>query len=378
MSSVNPNQMSSVNSNQMSMSSVHTHQMSDVNTDQMSLSNVKCQFPETVKLIQNYKDVFEGTGKMPGLVSLKIDENVKPVAHPPRPIPEALREPAKAKLDQLELEGIIEKIPLGTPTPWCSPMHLVLKNKPTEGHKASAKDLRITIDPRDLNEALLREYHPINTIDEVIKRTHGSTLFTKLDARQGFFQLVLDEPSSFLTAFNTPFGRYKYNRLPMGISAAPEIYQRVMQEVFGQINGCEVIFDDLLIHGPNLTDHNKTLKQVLDCARQNNIVFNAKKLSLCDKQVEYVGHVLSDQGVKISPDKVAAIVNMPEPQSVANVQTFLGMVNYTCKFVPNLSSLTLPLRNLIKESSDPQFKWHWDECHVQAFTALKRLLRHQY
>jgi hypothetical protein len=132
-----------------------------------------------------------------------------------------------------------------------------------------------------------------------------------------------------------------------------------------------VIFDDLLIHGATKADHDVTLKQVLQIARDNNVVFNVNKMSLCDDQVEYVGHILSDRGVKVSPDKVSAVVNMPRPKSIANVQTFLGMVNYTCKFVPHMSSLTLPLRSLIKESADPQFRWHWDKCHEEAFLSLK-------
>lgn len=333
--------------------------------------DVKCNSSETMNIVKQYKDVFVGTGKMPGVVSLKIDPDCTPVAHPPRPIPEALRQAAQVKLELLEKEDIIEKIPLGVPTPWCSPMHIVLKKKPEVGKQICASDLRITIDPKDLNQALLREYHPINTVDEIIRRTHGSELFSKLDARQGFFQLVLDEESSLLTAFNTPFGRFRYNRLPMGISAAPEIYQRVMQELFGDVKGCEVIFDDLLIHGATNDDHDVTLKQVLQIARDNNVVFNVNKMSLCNSQVEYVGHILSDKGVKVSPDKVSAVVNMPKPKSIANVQTFLGMVNYTCKFLPHMSSLTLPLRSLIKESADPQFKWHWDRCHDEAFSALK-------
>ena len=211
-------------------------------------------------------------------------------------------------------------------------------------------------------------------MEQVITKTHGSKLFTKLDARQGFLQLVLDEESSLLTAFNTPFGRYRHKRFPMGISVEPEIYQRVMQEIFGTIEGREVIFDDLLIHAPNVRIHNWKLTEVLQKARTNNVVLNPDKLHLCDDKVEYVGHILSAVGVTVSPDKVAAVLNMPQPQSVADVQTLLGMVTYTCKFLQNLSSMTEPLRQLIKASTQIGFKWHWDECHQTALDKVKRAM----
>ena len=337
--------------------------------------HVKCNYPESQAILAEYKDTFQGIGKIPGEVSLKIDPSVTPVAHPPRPVPEALRGAVKDKLDQMEKEGILEKIPPGAPTPWCAPMHTVLKKPKSKGLGPITKDdVRITIDPRDLNQALMREFHPINTLEQVITKTHGSKLFTKLDARQGFFQLALDYDSSLLTAFNTPYGRYRHKRLPMRISVAPEIYQRTMQDIFGSIEGCEVIFDDLLLHAPDLQSHNQLLRKVLQTARKHSVVFNVNKLYLCQPQVEYVGHILSGEGVKVSPDKVAAVVDMPQPQSISHVQTLLGMVTYTCKFLENLSSMTEPLRQLIKEAGSPGFQWHWDPCHQAAFEEVKQAM----
>ena len=127
---------------------------------------------------------------------------------------------------------IIEKIPVGKPTAQCSHMHVV--------HKKSSwpnADVRITIDPQDLNKALLREYHPMTTLEDVITRTDGSKFFTVLAAYKGYFQIELDEESSYLTTFSTPFGRYRYKRLPMGISSAPELYQRAMNDMFSDIVG---------------------------------------------------------------------------------------------------------------------------------------------
>ena len=320
----------------------------------------------TQAIIAKYHDVNEGVGCIPGEYSLKCDDSVKPVAHPPRPVPAALREAVKAKLKSLEECGIIERVPVGTPTPWCSSLHVVLKK--------NRKDVRITIDPKDLNRALLREYHPILTVEDVITRTHGSKYFTVLDAQQGFFQIKLDQESALLTAFNTPFGRYFYKRLPMGISSAPEIYQRAMTDLFKGIDNVEIVMDDILVHGSTLEAHNKTLETVLQRCRDNNLKLNSSKTKLAQNEVEYVGQLLTPSGVKIAPSKVRAVLEMPSPKNINNVHTLLGMVNYTMKFLPELSAVTEPLRLLLKESNTHNFKFHWDPVHEQAFQKLKSMM----
>jgi hypothetical protein len=330
----------------------------------------KRQVPlSTQNILRRYEEVTQGIGCIPGEYTLKFDSSVTPVAHPPRPIPAALREAVKAKLAALERDGIIEKVPVGIPTPWCSSLHTVLKKK-TEGKT----DVRITIDPKDLNRALLREFHPINTVEDVITRTSGSQFFTVLDANQGFFQIKLDEKSAHLTSFNTPFGRYFYKRLPMGISSAPEIYQRAMSEIFVGLDGVEIIMDDILVHGDTLEKHNERLEKVLQRCKEKNLRLNPSKIKLAQSEVEYVGQVLTKHGVRISEDKIKAVIQMPAPSNINNVQTLLGMVNYTMKFMPNLSAITEPLRELIKESNQRNFKFHWDEVHQESFKELKRLM----
>jgi hypothetical protein len=318
----------------------------------------------TQEIYNSYSDVQQGIGKIPGKISLTVDPNVSPVANPPRPVPAALRDATLRKLQEMEDSGVIEKIPLGTVTPWVSSMHVVPKKNTSE--------VRITIDPQHLNKALQREYHPITTIEDVITRTSGSKLFTVIDANQGYFQLELDEKSSHLVVFNTPFGRYRYKRLPMGISSAPEIYQRAMNELFSDIEGVEIVMDDILIHGPTIDVHDQRLKKVLQRCRDINLKINPKKTKLCVKEVEYIGHKLTDQGVKVSDEKVRAILEMPEPENISQVQTLLGMVNYTMKFMPNLSAVTEPLRQLIKQGSDANF--YFDEVHRQSFTKLKKMM----
>ena len=300
--------------------------------------------PSAQAVYKQYADVTQGMGKIPGKYALKIYENAQPVAHPPRPIPSALRDATKKKLDEMEKLNIVQKVPVGSPAPWCSALHLVHK-KNTLPHV----DVRILIDPKDLNKALLCEYHRMTTPEEVTTRTNGLKIFTVLDTNMGYFQIKLTNESQDLTTFNTPFGRYKYLRLPVGISSASEIYHRAMGEMFSGIKGVKIIMDDILIHAPTLEVHNQRLDRVLRWCREQNLKLNPKKTKLCTNNVVYIRHVLSDEGVKIDDEKVKAVVNMPELTSIDNIHTLLGMVTYTCKFLPNLSSVTEPLRELIKE-----------------------------
>ena len=184
-------------------------------------------------------------GKIPGEWHLSIDQDYTegPVSFGSRPIPAAMREMTKAQLDFLEEHDIISKVPKGVPTPWCSQMHVV--------HKKDGKSVRVCIDPKFLNQALLREYHPIKTLEDVLTKIQGSKCFTVLDANMGFYQLQLDAESQLLTCFQTPWGRYKYQRLPMGIKSAPELYQRAVEEIFQDVDNLGNIFDDILLYSAN-------------------------------------------------------------------------------------------------------------------------------
>ena len=120
--------------------------------------------------------------------------------------------------------------------------------------------------------------------------------------------------------------------------------------------------------------HNQRLEKVLLRCREKNLNLNAKKTKLRAPEIEYVGHKLTAEGVKISEEKVKAVMEMPEPKSIENVRTLLGMVTYTCKFIPNLSTITEPLRQLIKASNERNFKFHFDQCLKEAFKELKKVM----
>ena len=246
------------------------------------------------------------------------------------------------------------------PSDWVNSMVTVIKPN---------GKLRICIDPRDLNKAIKREHFPTKTVEEVVARMPNAKIFSVLDASSGFWQIELDQESSKLCTFNTPFGRYRFKRLPFGLCSAQDVFQDVMSEIFSGIEGVEVIVDDLLIWGENQQQHDERLKQVLDRARQKNLKLNKEKSQIALSEISYIGHILSKEGLKPDPRKVQAITEMNRPQNKEDLQRFLGMITYVAKFIPKFSQVSTPLRELLEKD----IEWHWTESQEKSFTSLKTL-----
>lgn len=190
---------------------------------------------ECMQLLDEFADVFEGDGRLQGKVHLEIDETITPVQQHPRRVPVALRNELKELLADLEQRNIVQKV--DEHTEWASNC-LLLKRK---------GKMRLCIDPHELNQALKRCQYQIPTIEEVLPELSKAKVFSKLDAKNGFWQLELDDESSRLTTFWTPFGRYRWMVMPFGISSAPEIYQKRQHEVVEGLSGVQVMADDILV-----------------------------------------------------------------------------------------------------------------------------------
>ncbi len=310
-------------------------------------------------VVNKYRDVL-GTeiGCLPKEYDIVIDESVTPVVHPPRSLPAAIRDKVKEELERLEKCGIITKVT--KPTPWVNSLVVVKKKN---------NRVRICIDPRDLNKAVLREHYPMNSIEDIATRLRGSTVFSTLDANSGYFQLKLTEKSSDLTTFNTPFGRFKYLRMPMGIKCAAEIFQREMATSLSDLEGVEVVVDDLLVHGRTQKEHDERLTKVLERARKLNLKLSIEKSKISKKEIDYVGHKITAEGLKPTEERVQAISNMKTPENVQELETILGMVAYVSKFIPNVSDLCEPLREVKKAET-----WLWGPEQDNALERIKQSL----
>ncbi|KAK2702299.1 hypothetical protein QYM36_019090 [Artemia franciscana] len=187
----------------------------------------------------------------------------------------------------------------------------------------------------DLNKSIRRPFYPIPSLEDITSKLHGVKYLSKLDARSGYWSLVLDDESADLTTFNTIFGRYRIKRMPFGIISAKDEFQRRMEEALEGLDGFAVIIDDLLVFGSTL-------------------------------DVTYFGHVISEQGMQPDPDKLKAINNMPKPSNSEELATLLGMLNYLAKYIPNLSTQNKTLHDLSKATD---FKWAKE--HDQALQNIK-------
>ena len=316
-------------------------------------------------VLKQYADVFDGLGELPGEYTLRLHPDIAPVVHPPRKLPVALREIVKTELDAMTVKGIIT--PVTEPTKWVSSMVVVQKKN---------GKVRICLDPRNLNQAIMRSHYPLPTIEEVATRLTNAKVFSVLDAKTGFWQVKLDEASSYLTTFNTPFGRYRWKRMPFGINSAPEVWQQRMNEIAEGLKGVEVIADDFLVCGfgdtkeDALANHDSNLCCFLHRARSRGLRLNLEKVKLRHTAVPFIGHLLTDKGLAPDPDKVSAIVSMPTPTNVKALQEFLGMTQYLSKFLPQLSVVTDPLRQLVHKDTP----WQWTQVHEDAVTTLKMLI----
>ena len=231
-------------------------------------------------------------------------------------------------------------------------------------------DVRICVDLTKLNNSILREAYPLPTVEFTLGKLSGSKVFSKIDANSAFWQRKLSESSRLLTTFITPWGRFCFNRLPYGISTGSEQFQRCMNNILEGLEGVECEIDDLLVHGKSQDQHDLRLHAVLKRLEESNVTLNKSKCLFSVPSVRGLGHVISAEGISPDPDKVKAIINIPQPKNVADVRSFMGMVNQFNKFTSNLATKSKPLRDLLCKDS----VWHWGKSQNEAFNELKKCL----
>lgn len=317
-------------------------------------------------ITSNYGDLFEGFGRLEGEVHLQVDQNVPPVRMPLRKIPVPIKEKVAAELNRLKENGIIA--PVTGPTDWLSALLIVQK---------ANGDIRVCVDPKPLNKALKRDHFPMPILDDILPKLTKAKIFSTVDVANAFWHIPLDNESSRLTAFETPFGKFRWLRLPFGVSVSPEIFQRRLLEVLDGLEGIACIADDILVYGCGntvaeaKTDHDKKFYALLERCRNCNIRLNRSKLKLHQTSVKFMGHELSSNSINPDPGKVKAIVEMPKPSDRQALQRLIGMATYLSRYVSNFSNLTAPLRELLK--ADNEFQWD-PEYHGKAFELLKQSL----
>ena len=310
-------------------------------------------------ILKSHLQLFHGSGSLPGVHTIVLKDDAAPVIHAPRRVAVAKRPQLKRELDRQVSQGFLAKVI--KPTDWVNSLVIV--------EKANGQ-MRLCIDPKDLNKVVKREHFQIPTKEEILGKLRDAKWFSKLDATAGFHQIKLDRPSSMLTTFNTPFGRYRYLRLPMGICSAPEVFHKTVHQFLEEFDGVTVYMDDIIVWGSTVEEHDERLMKALERLSEVGLVLNAEKCVFRQSEIEYLGEVVTQDGVKPDPNKIQAITEVPTPRDILELQRVLGMVTYLGRFIPNLSVRTAALRSLLVKGND----WQWHAEHEAAWNGIKETL----
>ena len=275
-------------------------------------------------IMEAYPTLFHGLGTLGDAYEIQLKENAKPFSlYTARSIPIPLRDRVKEELVRMVSIGVISQV--DQPTPWCAGIVVAPKRN---------GDIRICVDLKALNESVLREVYPLPTVDETLAQLTGATVFSKLDANSGFWQIPLADSSRLLTTFITPFGRYCFNKLPFGISSAPELFQKRMGQILEGLDGVLCQMDDVLVFGSNQQEHDFRLHAVLKAIKAAGVTLNSEKCSFSVDKLKFLSHVISRDGVSADPDKTKAILQMKPPTKHHRAQTFYGNGEPTREILP--------------------------------------------
>ena len=232
--------------------------------------------------------------------------------------------------------------------------------------------LRFCVDYRALNKNTIKNRYPLPKIDELLDQLAGASVFTKIDLRSGYHQIRVVPEDIYKTAFRTRYGHFEFTVVPFGLCNAPATFMRLMNSILHPyLDKFVVVFlDDILIYSRNLKEHEEHLRLVLQQLRKHQLYAKVSKCDFFRKQLEYLGHDVSAQGIKVSPSKIEAVREWPTPTSVRQVRSFVGLANFYRKFIKGFSAIAKPLTELTKK--DIPFQWGAEQ--TKAMNELKKAL----
>ncbi|KAH9802372.1 hypothetical protein KPL71_001357 [Citrus sinensis] len=318
--------------------------------------------PDMQQLLSEFEDVFQEPSKLPPL--REIDHHI-PLKKGTQPI--NVRPYRYAYFQKAEIEKQVRTmLNLGIIRPSTSPFSshvLLVKNKDDTW--------RFCTDYRTLNTATIKDRFPIATVADMLDELYGATYFTKLDPRAGYHQVRVHASDILKTIFRTDNGHFEYLVMPFGLCNVSSTFQAIMNFIFQPYlrQFILVFFDDILVYSPTWELHLTHVRKTLEILKKHSFLVKANKCDFGKHELDYLGYIVTNQGVKVDGKKIEAMVTWPQPTNTTELRGFLGLTGYYRKFVHSYGVLARPLTNLLKKGN---FKW--DEDAASAFTMLKQAM----
>lgn len=285
------------------------------------------------------------------------DENVRPKFIKARTVPMAFREKVDKELDRLTEIGIISQT---EHSDWATPLVPVIK---PDGSVRLCADYKVTLNA-DLEDVV----YPLPLVEELFSALQGGAKFSKLDLKEAYTQVEVDDRTKQLLTWNTQKGLFKVNRMVYGTKPNTAIFQQIMEKTLKGVESTVVLVDDILVTGKDNEQHLQNLKSVFERLQQAGFKLKKEKCVFLQPNVKYLGHIIDERGLHKDPEKVGAMLEAPRPGDQTQLRSFIGMINYYARFVPNLSSILSPLFSLLKKES----KFAWTEACEEAFLEAKK------
>ena len=271
-------------------------------------------------------------------------------------MPYSLREKVDVELDRLEKEGIITPV---SHSNWASPICCVPK---PDGKVRICGDFKGTLNPQ-----LQPEQHPTRRIEDIFANLAGGEKFTKLDLTQAYLSINVDPAHREFVTINTQKGLYQYNRVPYGVTDSGAKFQKPLDQLLTGARGTQAMVDDVIITGKNDAEHLQNLEEVLRRLQNAGLKANKSKCKFLQDSITFCGHVVTKEGLRQEPEKQQAILQAPKPKNQKELLSFIGLIGFYRKFIPNISTLQKPLTELAHAQ-----EWIWTTKHDQALENIKR------